>query len=102
MVFEVETHNLKIGLFDAAVRTKKLHNFIPMPLHCSIQWRASLIVTRIYLGSSGEQEIDHVHTTCLRGQIQRGGAASRFGINFSSFIKQHLGCFNVAVGCCQM
>ena len=42
-------------LFDSAMRLKHLHDLITMPLLGPIQWRAALIVTRIYFGSIGKQ-----------------------------------------------
>lgn len=54
MVFAV-AHNLNAELFDSAMRTKKLHDFVAMPLHCSIKWCAALIIASIYLGPFGKQ-----------------------------------------------
>jgi hypothetical protein len=102
VVFVVETNNLNEESLDSAMRTEKLHNFIAMPLHRPNQRGSSLIISRIHIGSPGEQQIHHVHTTCLRCQIQWRGASRGSDIHFGPFIKQHLRGINVTVSRCQM
>jgi len=78
--------------------TEKLHNRILMPLFSTNKRRAFLIVTRIYFGTFSQKQINHVHTTSLCSQMQRGGSARSFGINFGTFIKQQQNNIGAAVG----